>query len=68
MLWMVLNTVVSKYKYLNKQTTNSLALVRKQTIQTERPPLVVEVSANILRIEGVTWSAQQIRTAVFSVF
>jgi hypothetical protein len=30
----------------------SVALVRKETIQTERPPLVGEVSANFLRIEG----------------
>jgi hypothetical protein len=29
-----------------KQKTNSLVLVRKQTIPTERPPLVDEVSAN----------------------
>jgi hypothetical protein len=30
----------------NNKTTNSVALVRKQTIPTERPPLVGEVSAN----------------------
>jgi hypothetical protein len=30
----------------NKQTTNSVALVGKLTIPTERPPLVGEVSAN----------------------
>jgi hypothetical protein len=30
----------------------------------ERPPLLGEVSANFLRIEGVTWSAQRILTAV----
>jgi hypothetical protein len=35
-------TVATKY---NKQT-NSVALVRKRTIPTERPPLVSEVSAN----------------------
>jgi hypothetical protein len=28
------------------QTTNSVVLVRKRTIPTERPPLVGEVSAN----------------------
>jgi hypothetical protein len=28
-------------------------LVRKRTIPTEQPPLVGEVSANFLRIEGV---------------
>jgi hypothetical protein len=31
--------------------------VREQTIPTERPPLVGEVIANFLRIEGATWSA-----------
>jgi hypothetical protein len=41
-----------------------MALVRKRTIQTERPPIVGEVSVNFLRIEGVAWSAQRIRTAV----
>jgi hypothetical protein len=47
---------------LNK--TNSVALVRKRTVPTERPPPVGEVSANYLRIEGVAWSAQRIPTAV----
>jgi hypothetical protein len=28
-------------------TNNSMALVRKRTIPTERPPLVGEVSANV---------------------
>jgi hypothetical protein len=39
-------------------------LARKQTIPTERSPLVGEVGANSLRIEGVTWSAQRIPTVV----
>jgi hypothetical protein len=43
---------------------NSVALVRELTIPTERPPLVGEVSANFLRIEGVAWSAQRIPTVV----
>jgi hypothetical protein len=43
---------------------NSVALVRKRTIPTERPPLVGEVSANFLRVEGVAWSAQRIPTAI----
>jgi hypothetical protein len=30
----------------HKQTTNSVALVRKRTIPTERPPLADEVNAN----------------------
>jgi hypothetical protein len=29
----------------------------RRTIPTERPPLVSEVSANFMRIEGATWSA-----------
>jgi hypothetical protein len=47
---------------------NFVALVRERTIPTERPPLVGEVSANLLRIEDYLWSAQRIPTAVFSVF
>jgi hypothetical protein len=43
-------------------------LVRKQTIPTERPPLVGEVSANFLRIKGVAWSAQRVPLVVNSVF
>jgi hypothetical protein len=31
---------------LSKQQTNSVAFVRKQTMPTDRPPLVGEVSAN----------------------
>jgi hypothetical protein len=47
----------------NKQT-NSVVSVRKRPILTERRPLVGEVSAELLRIEGVAWSAQRIPTAV----
>jgi hypothetical protein len=36
---------------------NSVASVRKQTIPTEQPLIVSEVSANFLRIEFATWSA-----------
>jgi hypothetical protein len=43
---------------------NSVAVVRKQTRPTERPPLIGEVSANLLRVEGVAWSGQPIPTAV----
>jgi hypothetical protein len=50
------------------QITNSVALVRKRALPTERPPLVGEVSANFLRVEDVAWSRQRIPTAVFSVF
>jgi hypothetical protein len=41
-----------------------MALVRKLTIQTGRPPLVGEVSANLLWVEGVVWSAQRIPTVL----
>jgi hypothetical protein len=41
--------------------------VRERTIPTERPPLVGEVIANFLRIEGATWSVWRIPTGVFSV-
>jgi hypothetical protein len=47
--------------------TNSVVLVRKRTIPTERPPHVGEVSANFMRIEGVSWSAQRIPKAAISV-
>jgi hypothetical protein len=40
-----------------QQQQNSVASVRKRTIPTGRPPLVSEVRANFLRIEGATWSA-----------
>jgi hypothetical protein len=43
---------------------NSVALVRKQTIPTERPPHVGEVGSNFLLTEGVAWSAQRIPTTV----
>jgi hypothetical protein len=39
-----------------------------ETMPTERPPLVGEVSANFCRIEGVVWPAQRIPTAIFSYF
>jgi hypothetical protein len=41
-----------------------VAFVHERTIPTERPPVVGEVSANLLRIEGVAWSAQRIPTVV----
>jgi hypothetical protein len=37
-----------------------MALVRERTMPTERPPLVGEV----VRIEGVAWSAQRIPPVV----
>jgi hypothetical protein len=40
--------------------TNSMVWVRERTIPTERPPLVDEVTANVLRIEGATRSAWRI--------
>jgi hypothetical protein len=47
---------------------NSMVWVRERTIPTERPLLVSKMIANFLRIEGATWSAWWIPTAVFSVF
>jgi hypothetical protein len=47
-----------------KKKLNSVTVVRNRTILTERPPLVGEVSANFLRVEGVAWSAQRIPRAV----
>jgi hypothetical protein len=52
----------------SKKIKTPYPLVRKRTIPTERPPLVGEVSANFLRIEGVAWSEQRIPPAVNSVF
>jgi hypothetical protein len=45
-----------------------MALFRKQTEQTERPPLVSVVSANFSGKRGVAWSARRILTAVISIF
>jgi hypothetical protein len=39
-------TYFTHHKQQNKQQTNSVALVGKRTIPTERPPLVGEVTAN----------------------
>jgi hypothetical protein len=52
MLWVgfeptISATVTGVSKCWSYLTTNSVALVRKRTIPTERPPLVGEVSANV---------------------
>jgi hypothetical protein len=52
----------------HKTKLNSMVWVREWTIPTERPPPVGEVIANFLRIEGTTWPAWRIPTAVLSVF
>jgi hypothetical protein len=41
--------------------------VRERTIPTGRPLLVGQVSANVLRIEGVAWPVQRIATAIFLI-
>jgi hypothetical protein len=41
---------------------DSMASVCERTIPKQRPPLVGEVSANFLLIEGATWSAWRIPT------
>jgi hypothetical protein len=46
----------------------SVALVRKRTIPTERPPLVGEVSAKLSRVQSVAWSGQRIPMAVILGF
>jgi hypothetical protein len=45
-----------------------MAWVHDRTVPAERPPLIDEVSSNCLRIQGTTWSAWRILTAVFSTF
>jgi hypothetical protein len=53
----------------NKQNKNNeLRGLSEWTIPAEWTPLVGEVNANFLRMEGVVWSAQQITKAVFSIF
>jgi hypothetical protein len=52
--------------FCKRQKKNSVALARERTIPTERLPLVGEVSANSMRIEGIGWSTQGISMAVFS--
>jgi hypothetical protein len=47
--------VVIKHRTHSMKLLNSMDLVGERTMPTERPPLVGEVSANFLRIEGVTW-------------
>jgi hypothetical protein len=61
------NFVRGAFIFSNKTKTTSVVWVRERTIPTNRQPLVGEVSANFLRIEGAKWSAWLIPTAVFSV-
>jgi hypothetical protein len=49
--------ILSGYLKGTKTKQNSMALARERTIPTERPPLVSQVSANFLRIDGAMWSA-----------
>jgi hypothetical protein len=58
--------VVCRIKKRTKK--NYVALVRERTTPTEWQPIVNEVSANFLMIEGVARSAQRIPRAVFSAF
>jgi hypothetical protein len=52
---------------INKGKNNSMALVLERTVPAERPPFVGG-SFQLLRIEGVAWSAQLIPTIIFSDF
>jgi hypothetical protein len=63
-LWVIGDLLSIKWTGKTKQKTTPWPVVRKRTIQTERPPLVGEVSANFWRKEGVSWSAHRIPTAV----
>jgi hypothetical protein len=57
--------LVGAFKFgITKKKKTPWLLVRKRTIPTERPPLVGEVSAKLLRMKGVAWPAQRIPTAV----
>jgi hypothetical protein len=58
--WLSSDKAVNFYQTIRHNKKHSMASVRKRTIPTERPPLVTEVSANFLRIEGATWSAWRI--------
>jgi hypothetical protein len=68
LLDLILSLLIKPAPHLRYEQTHSVALVRKRTKRTERPPLVCEVSANFCGLRGVAWSAQWIPTAVFSDF
>jgi hypothetical protein len=53
-----------RFAAIIKLNDTPVALVRKRTIPTVRPPIVGEVTANFLRIEGVAWLVQRIPTAI----
>jgi hypothetical protein len=55
---------MDSYRELLSHKKTLWLLVRKRTVPTKRPPLVGEVGANFLRIEGVAWLGQRIPTAV----
>jgi hypothetical protein len=58
-------TTTCSFSQLKK---NSMVWVCKRTTPTERPPVVGEVIANFLQIEGATWSTWRIPKPVFSIF
>jgi hypothetical protein len=60
--------VLPFWRDLRKRYLKLCGLSPRRTIQTERLPLVGEVSSNFLRIEDAMWSEWRIPTAVFSVF
>jgi hypothetical protein len=51
--------------YNKSKLTNSMALVRERTIQTERPPLVGEVSANLFDLIRTEFSKHLRRRSWF---
>jgi hypothetical protein len=59
-----LNVNIACLSWATQTKLRSVYLLHKQTTPTERPPHVGEVKSQLLRIEGVAWSAQRIPTAV----
>jgi hypothetical protein len=51
-LWISVKGYVTRRDTDEQTANNSVALVREWTIPTERLPLVGEISANFLRMEG----------------
>jgi hypothetical protein len=58
--WWRKKSLQKGFEHKRKKKKNSVASVHKRIIPPERPPLVSEVSANFLRIEGAMWSACRI--------
>jgi hypothetical protein len=71
--WLSLNTRKTYCIYpsnlkLKKRKLNSVAVVHKQTIPTERPPLVGEVSANLCGWRVLRGQRNEFPRPLISVF